>query len=202
MLNRDTIREATRLTHAGKLVEATALLQRMLSGERAPDATSRPPGRVALPGREPPTIDVTDNDVVEIGAYPARAPSPRRLQPLFDRAKDGAWLGMRGVRRIPASKLDIVPASAKFIEAAYSNSAGGRDYKLFAPSGLRGAATSLDRDASRLHPVAGRFRRRYENELHRRRTNLLRGVSCTAQRSQPVEVLELVSHRRSATWRR
>ena len=39
MLNQDIIREATRLTRAGQLVEATALLQRMLRGERAPDAT-------------------------------------------------------------------------------------------------------------------------------------------------------------------
>ena len=37
MLNQDIIREATRLTRAGQLVEATALLQRMLRGERAPD---------------------------------------------------------------------------------------------------------------------------------------------------------------------
>ena len=38
MLSQDIIREATRLTRAGQLVEATALLQRMLSRERAPDA--------------------------------------------------------------------------------------------------------------------------------------------------------------------
>ena len=37
MLNQDTIREATRLTQAGQLTEATALLQRMFRGERAPD---------------------------------------------------------------------------------------------------------------------------------------------------------------------
>lgn len=33
MLNRDALREATRLTRAGQLTEATALLQRMLRGE-------------------------------------------------------------------------------------------------------------------------------------------------------------------------
>ena len=43
MLNQDTIREATRLTRAGQLAQATALLQRMLRGERASDATSRTP---------------------------------------------------------------------------------------------------------------------------------------------------------------
>ncbi len=58
MLNQDIIREATRLTRAGQLVEATALLQRMLRGERAPDAPSRTGGRIALTGREP-LIDMT-----------------------------------------------------------------------------------------------------------------------------------------------
>ena len=48
MLNQDIIREATRLTRAGQLVEATALLQRMLRGESAPDAPSRTGGRIAL----------------------------------------------------------------------------------------------------------------------------------------------------------
>ena len=40
MLKQDIVREATRLTRAGQLVEATVLLQRMLRGETAPDATS------------------------------------------------------------------------------------------------------------------------------------------------------------------
>ena len=45
MLNQATVREATRLTRAGQLVEATALLQRMLRGERAQDR--RPAARPA-----------------------------------------------------------------------------------------------------------------------------------------------------------
>src|ERR1700684_1983802 len=48
---------------AVKWAEATALLQRMLRGERAPDATSRTPGSISLPGREPPTIEAKANDV-------------------------------------------------------------------------------------------------------------------------------------------
>ena len=146
MLNQDTMREATRLTHAGQLADATALLQSMLRGERAPDATTRTPGRVVLPRREPPTIDVKANDVVEVDStHPARAPSapPRRLRPLFDRAKDGSWLGMRGVKRTPPSTTDIVPEGAKFFEAAYSNSAGSRTYKLFVPSGYQGLPLPL-----------------------------------------------------------
>jgi poly(hydroxyalkanoate) depolymerase family esterase len=144
MLNQDTIREATRLTHAGQLTEATALLQRMLRGERAPDVKSRTPRRVSLPGREPPIIDAKANDVEETdSAHLARAPSTRGLQPLFDRAKDGSWLGMRGVKRTPPSTLDVLPEGAKFIEAAYSNSAGSRTYKLFVPSGYQGQPLPL-----------------------------------------------------------
>ena len=146
MLNQDTIREATRLTHAGQLAEATALLQRMLRGERAPDVKSRTPERVSLPGREPPTIDAKANDVEETdSAHPARAPSApsRGLQPLIDRAKDGSWLGMRGVKRTPPSTRDIVPEGAKFIETTYSDLAGSRDYKLFVPSGYQGQPLPL-----------------------------------------------------------
>jgi len=40
MLNQNMVREATRLTRAGQLVEATALLQRMLRGERDPGGAS------------------------------------------------------------------------------------------------------------------------------------------------------------------
>jgi poly(hydroxyalkanoate) depolymerase family esterase len=138
MLNQDTLREATRLTQAGQLTEATALLQRMFRGEHAPAAASTAPGRMRLPGRAPPTIDLEANDVSEADRVaPEEAPTvgPRRRRPLFDRAKDGTWLGMRGVKRAPASATDIAPEGAKFIEGTYSNKAGNRTYKLFVPSG-------------------------------------------------------------------
>lgn len=148
MLNQDTVREATRLTQAGQLAEATALLQRMLRGELAPEATTRTPGRIYLTGREPPTIDAKANDVEKADrAHPLapRAPSsaPRRPQPLFDRAKDGSWLGMRGPKRTPPSASAIVPEGAQFIESAYSNPAGSRAYKLFVPSGYQGQPLPL-----------------------------------------------------------
>ena len=146
MLNQDTIREAARLTQAGQLAEATALLQRMLRGERAPGATSLSPEHVSLPGREPPTIDAKANHVEETDSpHPARAPSASRRsqQPLFDRAKDGSWLGMRGVKRTPPSTADIVPEGTRFIEGTYSNPAGSRSYKLFIPSGYQGQPLPL-----------------------------------------------------------
>jgi hypothetical protein len=116
------------LTQAGQLTEATALLQWMFRGERAP-------------GRAPPTIDLKANEVSKADpAAPAETPTvtPRRRRPLFDRAKDGTWLGLRGVKHAPASVTDIVPEGAKFIEGTYSNKVGSLTYKLFVPSGYQG----------------------------------------------------------------
>jgi hypothetical protein len=65
MLKQDIVREATRLTRAGQLVEATVLLQRMLRGERAPDATFPTTARIALTGREPAIVDAKANTIEE-----------------------------------------------------------------------------------------------------------------------------------------
>ena len=62
MLNQNIVSEATRLTRAGQLVEATALLQRMLRGESAPEPSDSH-ARVAPARLEPPTIDVKANVV-------------------------------------------------------------------------------------------------------------------------------------------
>ena len=77
MLNHDIVREATRLTRAGQLVEATALLQRMLRGESAPEPSGST-ARAARARLEPPTIDVKANVVEERESRP-----PRSLPPLF-----------------------------------------------------------------------------------------------------------------------
>jgi poly(hydroxyalkanoate) depolymerase family esterase len=140
MLNQDTLREATRLTQAGQLAEATALLQRMLRGERPLAEASGAKGLIRLPGRTPPTMDLKANGVGNADrAAPAEMPAATacRRRPLFDRAKDGTWLGLRGAKRAPASMADIVPEGANFIDGAYCNEAGSRTYKLFVPSSYR-----------------------------------------------------------------
>ena len=136
MLNQETLREATRLTRAGQLTEATALLQRMFQGEHAPAAASLVPQLVGLP----PTIDLKSN---RIGEAAPKAPgiTARGHRPLFDRAKDGTWLGLRGAKHAPSSKADIVPEGTKFIDGKYSNNAGSRSYKLFIPSGYQRGQT-------------------------------------------------------------
>ena len=147
MLNQDIVREATRLTRAGKLVEATVLLQRMLRGERPPDAPMRASGRTALRGREPLTIDVTPNAVEERDIAPrAKATSvpPRVPRAPLDRSMKPSGLGLRGVmKRTPPSARDIVPEGARFIEGSFSNAAGSRAYKLFVPGCYHGQPLPL-----------------------------------------------------------
>jgi poly(hydroxyalkanoate) depolymerase family esterase len=136
MLNQDIIREATRLTRAGQLVEATALLQRMLRGENAPDTPSRTGGRTAL--REPIIIDAKANAVEETDSRPQLKPAtsaqPRTPRTLLDRKERRSGIGLRGVKRVPLPTRDIVPDGARFIEGTYSSPAGSRAYRLFIPS--------------------------------------------------------------------
>ena len=137
MLNQDIIREATRLTRAGKLAEATALLQRMLRGERAPDAPSHTSGRIALAG--PLIIDAEANAIEETDSPPqsesATSAQPRMLQRLLERKEGRSGIGRRGViRRAPLSTRDIAPEGTRFNERTYSSPAGSRAYRLFIPS--------------------------------------------------------------------
>jgi poly(hydroxyalkanoate) depolymerase family esterase len=141
MLNQHIIREATRLTRAGELVEATALLQRMLRGEHAPDAPSRTDARIALAG--PLIIDAKANPAeAKTDSHPKSEPAPsaqpRMLRALPDRKAARSGIGLRGVmKRTPLSTPDIVPEGARFIERTYSSPAGSRAYRLFIPSRYR-----------------------------------------------------------------
>jgi poly(hydroxyalkanoate) depolymerase family esterase len=148
MLKQDIVREATRLTRAGQLVEATALLQRMLRGNNAPDATFRTAtDRIALKGREPPVIDAKANTIEETDSTqlaPAISAQPRMLGAALNRTRKGAAFGLRGaIKRAPLSTKDIVPEGARFIEGTYSNPAGSRAYRLFIPSGYQGRPLPL-----------------------------------------------------------
>jgi len=147
MLRQDIIREATRLTRAGQLIEATVLLQRMLRGDAVADAAPGPTGRIALIGREPPTIDAKADTIEEADSpHPARAApaQPRTLRALRDRTKKRPGFGQRRViKRAPLPPSDIVPEGARFVEGTYSNPAGSRAYRLFIPSGYQGQPLPL-----------------------------------------------------------
>jgi len=148
MLKQDLIREAASLTRAGRLVEATALLQRMLRGESAPDATVHT--SLTVTGREPPTIDAeAEADTAEERDPPRPARSRSFAQPdsfreFLDRTKESSRLGVRGLtKNVPPSMRDIAPEGARFIEGTYRNQAGSRAYRLFIPSGYHGQSLPL-----------------------------------------------------------
>ena len=150
MLNPNMLLEATRLTRAGRLTEATALLQRMLRGETAPDTSFGIASDVALAGRTPPIIDAKSETIDETDRPlfgPATSARPNRfgvLRALFDRVRRRPGLGFQGLMpRALVSTPDIVPAGGKFIEATYSNPAGTRTYKLYIPSRYQGQALPL-----------------------------------------------------------
>jgi poly(hydroxyalkanoate) depolymerase family esterase len=134
MLNQDIAREATRLTRSGQLVEATALLQRMLRGENAQYATAPTPIRPTPAGREPPTIDAS--------ATETRSPRRAHRTPT-DIANNLPGFGLGGSLRRAPSTADIVPDGARFVEGNYANAAGSRAYRLFIPSGYHGQAIPL-----------------------------------------------------------
>jgi poly(hydroxyalkanoate) depolymerase family esterase len=141
MLKPKIMLEATRLTRAGRLTDATALLQHMLRGETAPNMHFGGASDVALAGRTPPIIDAKAETIDETdrplfgAATPARPNRFGALRALFDCVR----------RRSPApvSTPDIVPAGGRFIEATYSNPAGTRKYKLYIPSRYQGQALPL-----------------------------------------------------------
>jgi poly(hydroxyalkanoate) depolymerase family esterase len=141
MLKQDIIREATRLTRAGQLVEATALLQHMLRGERTTDPTFHTD---AIPLPQPSIVDVKANWVKTEASQIPRTTSPESRKAPSNRTDNYPGLGLRGTtKRTPPSTRDIVPEGRRFIDGSYSNPAGSRTYRLFIPSGYHGQPLPL-----------------------------------------------------------
>jgi len=126
--------EATRLTRAGRLAEATALIQRALGGGVSPDAFAAPAepnttepkatsGPVSLPG------------ALAGGALAGGALTGGLFPPVIER--DPA----RASRPEPAP--DAPPLAGRFVAGSFTNRAGTRAYKLYVPSGSDGRALPL-----------------------------------------------------------
>ena len=143
MLDPNKMAEATRLTRAGRLAEAVALLQHMLRAKSPRDMTVGTEVDIVPTGREPPIIDATakseetacpPSSCFGIESRPASRPFASaataaqrhmfpRLSTLVGRL--GSGLGLRGlVQPTPVSTPDIVPEGGQFIEATYSNPGG------------------------------------------------------------------------------
>lgn len=152
--------EATRLTRAGQLSEATALLQQLLrSGPAArPDARPFGPGAEFRSSGEPRTTDVTPDRVEPPRSRPSAAPEhashtapggsgagfarahlPQAVRDLI--GKLGRGMHLRG-RADPAT-ADVLPQGGRFLTGAYSGEAGTRTYKLYVPSSYRGEPLPL-----------------------------------------------------------
>ena len=147
MLKPDMIFEATRLTRAGQITEATALLQRMFRDKTARDMSA---GKAGDPAHAGPIIDGTAEAIDETGpsVFGADTSAPLNmsvvLRGFFDHVGRRSNLKNEGLMPSgPVSTPDIVPPGAKFTEGTYSNPAGTRTYKLYIPSRPQGQALPL-----------------------------------------------------------
>ncbi len=130
--------EATRLTRAGRLDEASALIQRSLgaAGMGAPDA-ARPAGASAANRAAPRLEGPAPRLDAEADAHAALI--PERLRENIGQMMSGlrtlapSLKGLVGGLHAP-SPGDAEPEDGQFVERSFSNAAGARDYKLFIPS--------------------------------------------------------------------
>ena len=128
--------EVTRLTRAGRLSEAVALLQGRPAAEapRAgpPEATgdaAQPTLDLAAPSRPGGAWTAPD-----LGSEPAGAPDRSLAETLRAVRARFAKAGARSPREIP------VPEGARFEARTFANEVGRRDYKVYVPSGYAGQA--------------------------------------------------------------
>jgi len=112
------IREVTRLTRAGKLAEAMALLQ----GRAAAPTLDNPPSTRSSPWPAPPDLE-------------------RALRGLGARFS-GLDALRRGREKSPA-KAPAAPQGARFEARSFSNAAGSRGYKIYIPSAYVGQPLPL-----------------------------------------------------------
>jgi poly(hydroxyalkanoate) depolymerase family esterase len=142
------MREASRLTRAGRLIEATVLLQRMLRRDLHPaSSTGSVPRTIDLVAE---TVDVTDlvqslrtgqefdsgtrNQAERAG----HSYLPEPLRRVLDRIpRTGFEPGLGGLAEPSPADAPDVPQSGQFLVRSYSNQAGIRAYKLYVPSGYR-----------------------------------------------------------------
>jgi len=154
------IAEATRLTQEGRVLEATALIQRALRGDTGPaEAPPRQadtsPGKrepvtlegVAEPAEAGPRAEPQEPPRASRGTRTDSGPTPRRprrprwrkprlstLNPV-DLGNLDLNLNLDGLKT--PGRTPPVPEGARFEWASFSNAAGSRDYRLYVPSGRR-----------------------------------------------------------------
>ena len=153
--------EATRLTKAGQLTEATAALQRML-GAGLPvnslpsQARHGPPtidGMVDGPEMAQPTLAPTGNKTFSGGVEdPAFRIKNKFIKPVLacsllgfidQTVHSGFHLPGGLAHRAPTPISADLPNGAEFLACTFSNQAGSRPYKLYVPSDYHGQSVPL-----------------------------------------------------------
>ncbi|MFL5530579.1 MAG: alpha/beta hydrolase family esterase [Gemmatimonadales bacterium] len=162
--------EATRLTQAGDLMGATALIQRLLQGGDVPEPAHTGSGSPTIIDVEPVVLDDTDTQpTARLSATAAQPASefagkfyakPRAglAETLRDLAakhmpagldigglSGGLGGGFGGLTGIPGlrSVSEPLPEGATFETATFTNPAGTRDYKLYVPASRTGQPMPL-----------------------------------------------------------
>lgn len=131
------ITQATALTRAGRLAEATALIQRTLAG----GSTGVPPFSGTSVRREPATDVVIEGECSEVIEPTDNVQIERSVGPASDVAmRRGLKDSIRKWRRGPLADEPRAAAEAaarqpgEWIAGLYANSAGERAYKLYVPT--------------------------------------------------------------------
>jgi poly(hydroxyalkanoate) depolymerase family esterase len=144
------MQEATRLTRAGRVAEATSLLQRLLGGATS-QRKDNPTAQL-----ESPQLELVANSVNrDEPSHPAHSPVmdspqgktprgqpasvPNALRDLIGRFGGSELLSNLHSRLSPANApgADTLPSGGTFLARSYTNDSGTRPYKLYVPSSYR-----------------------------------------------------------------
>jgi poly(hydroxyalkanoate) depolymerase family esterase len=150
--------EATRLMRAGRLAEATAMIQRTLGSVPAPNVVVAEPGSAGTPIASAfPVLD-DPSPAMETSAGGVAHNLRRGGEAVAARLAAALSTLSPQTRRFPGSMLrttvplrpltpEVTPSSpqigGRFVDGTYSTTAGTRAYKLYIPSGYTGQAVPL-----------------------------------------------------------
>ncbi len=123
------LKEATRLTRAGQLQEATAMIQRALHGESNLNEGVEPAPHKASARRK--TAQPDQAQTITPRQPFATHPSISGMGDLLR----GKLSGLHGLNTGFASSAEALPEGATFNSGTFANQSGSRDYKLYIPSG-------------------------------------------------------------------
>ena len=114
------LKEATRLTQAGQLQEATAIIQRALHGTSNLNKVVKPVSAERMAGQGTPDRAKLVGDLLR-----------------------GKLSGLNGLNTGLVSSVEALPEGATFNSGTFTNQSGSRDYKLYIPSGYHGQSLPL-----------------------------------------------------------